>query len=287
MIHVYRQIQLSDTEVMRNYSLHAGKNIRIYTAGARFNNVDKTSLPSPLTSLRSSRVQQTVVLKGEYSIIRNGKVYTLFPGDTVYEKTGSGGELWEGTEVKLLVIEWECLDSHDTTFGQISRLYLPSVFSCLENLSKEQSASANEFFRLLSLTDIPDRSLLETFVNDAFNDPALAQLAPIASVLSKALCNLSTSPMWIDFIQRLEISERQARRQMSELLKIMGMPDSHTSLRSYLNRVRLSHAISFFNAKNTTVNQIAGSLGYSSDRALATALRNAGLGNPSSLKGCG
>lgn len=282
MIRIYRQIQLSNTEIMRNYALFAGRNIRIYTAGARYNNVDSTSIPTPLTAIRSNRVQQTVVLKGEYSVIRDGREHTLFPGDTVIEKTGSGGERWEGFDVKLLVIEWESFDNVNTVFGQIHRRYLPSVCSFFDN-NTECKASPAEFVRLFSHTDTPEPSLLETLVYDAFNDPGLIQLAPIASVLTKALCNLSAGPMWIDLLQKIEISERQARRQITELLKIMGIPDSHASWRSYLNRVKLNHAVSFLNAKDTTVNQIACSLGYGSDRALATALRNAGLGNPSSF----
>lgn len=226
----------------------------------------------------------TLVLNGEYSILRGGKIQVLRPGEMVLEMLGEGRERWDGPNVELFVMEWQTEREYALTTGHMGALDFEKLQSLIFDLEDAEHLCEEQFLRFIEMLNLPEPRWIEALVQEAFCYPQRDVLVPLASLLGETLSSLHENPMWVNVLEKLEVSERQARRQLRELLTLMGLPAAHRSLRSYLHRIRVTHAASFLRVGGATVSQVARSLGYGSDRALSTALRQAGLGSPSALR---
>jgi len=284
MIRVQREIHLLGSKTKRHYVLFAGPRIRCYLAGSDFTSVNTMDLPVPLRRYRSNRAQATVVLRGEYSILRDGKIHTLQPGDLAMEMLGDGRERWDGPNVELFVVEWETDTPVTLTIGKLGAAQLANLRAAVHEITTTAHLTPAQFEPLFRLMDLSNMQQLDMLVHEAFSDPQRRFLAPLAALLGEIFSNLHTNPMWVNFLEKIEMSERHARRHLTTLLTTMGLPPSHLSLRAYLHRVRITHAVGFLRVKGATVSQVAHTLGYGSDRALATALRQSELGSPTALR---
>lgn len=283
LVPMRRVVGVAGTEFERGLSIVAGEGFRAYEVSALQTVVDQSVLPWNNAEGLRGRIQHALVLSGEYLVHRDGRTLTLRAGDVLCEQMVSARERWEGGAFRLLVLEWEQPEPFERSVHRLGSRDL----AALDALARELAAPGSE--PLAQAQQIAERlapegaDALREALARAAQSPAGRSMHETAAVLGTMTSNLSCSPMWVDFSERLGFSERHGRRRLAPLLALLGAAPQCQGLREYLRRTRISHAAGFLASPGVTVEQVARSLGYGSARALGTALRQAGLPSPTEL----
>jgi len=244
------------------------------------------------------RYQESAALGGMLQIPLDG-VYVqrtatgtlIVPGgEATLSRVNTWDEQWLGDRVRIVVVEWDVLHGDrlngSAQLSTVNAQDMARVAQFAEflqhgaSVGRAAAVAVSELVSLVRSWGVPlaaqDPDALEA------GRPALGQ--QIADAISETLCNLQDAPMRVDLERAVGRSERQLRRIMEADAPWFSPYVVEPGWRGALNHHRWISAAALMASKDASIAEIAAATGYQSERALATALKNAGFPAPGAMR---
>ncbi|MBL8679108.1 MAG: helix-turn-helix transcriptional regulator [Myxococcales bacterium] len=266
MIRLVRDVALPSVGARRSFACLRQPGFRAYVMALERMSYEAQAL-GQLSGIAGFVNDVTIVCRGSWIDRRDGE-RTLVTGQALLGPTAmSLSDAWS-EDAQLVTLEWNTpligpLRLHDCSPALLdaARRFAAAV------LDTEQRA-----------LDLPSlRALLEALEREGILVPSVEPMEPpeivvrAAEQLNWALTHLHEHPMWVDLARGR--SERQWRRVVSEHSDWLGLLDG--TLRRTLLTIRMQYAASLLTVRGASATDVAHALGYSSDRALRTAMARA------------
>ena len=94
--------------------------------------------------------------------------------------------------------------------------------------------------------------------------------------------NLSEQPMLVDVTERVDVTDRQARRDVIKMQQEFDLFDR--GFRETVHRWRLTAAVLLLSAKDLSATEVAAAVGYGSLTAMGRAFKKANLPTPTRVR---
>lgn len=231
----------------------------------------------PRAASRRGNVR-TLVLQGVARATTDAHSYWLSPGDvlSVPDRHGLRMRLDGTAGYSAVVVEWEgtgidgCarvgLASHvELAEGRRLATQLATGSESAETLIRQ----ATELFGISRATTAPTREVLPW--------------TGVSRALDGALSGLARSAGLSDVAQRLDVSERHARRLIEQMQRIYGLNTLGSWQDTLLRRRVMMAAVALTNPK-ARVADVARSVGYSGAASLCRAFEGLGLPSPGRIR---
>lgn len=227
----------------------------------------------------------TVVLDGAL-ILRRGAEHEVPSRSLVAESGTPWDERWEGRRFACVVWEWSeafgppVAAPSDARLNGVDAGRVERLFEALAGGGARGAAGA--------ALAVEAGALARSFGVDLppWREELLAETPPgaqaLADLLNGSFSALDRKPMWVDLEGGAELSERHLRRRLRALGDWLDIP--HGGFRERLRVLRATAATTLLGAPGATLEHVAASVGYSSARALALALREEGLGGHDEIR---
>lgn len=236
------------------------------------------------TSHQPTRAAVTCVLEGA-QVVRGSTPVFARAGQTIVEGRLELDERWEGPRYRSLTVEWSSERGHVggpmCTVRTSPRLAdaartLADLIEGGSPLEMTANVAVADFVSLLIAEGVPLYPV-DPLVLSGLPDGAHS----IAAAVRWADTHLHEKPQWTDIDPQQHGSERQLRRRLVGFAGLLGIRGA--SLRTHLRASRAIAITALLGDPDAPLRDVARAVGYGSERALATALRQLGLGSPTEL----
>ena len=284
MYELLREARLVGTTSERRSFSWIDRGIRLYLLEARELTGDSRVLKPLVPTPHRRRVPLiTFQLAGALTNLRGRGESEMPDGYFEIEPSVEWAEIWHGRSFRVLVMEWSADWGALPARHSLARMD-PSMSAAVHALAAAMlQRSRREVVESLEVLYSRLRAFgldLEPWATNRLSIPKPKHVG-VARVLNELRTNLPGQVGWLDGSTVTGRSERQLRRDMSELYHSLDIVPE--TLRGRLLRDRLSAAVSLLSAREPSIERVALSVGYGSSRALALALRAAGLPPPSAI----
>jgi len=283
MIFARRHAELLDCGAFRSLAVLIRPDLRISVMRSQRLAFDSLLLQSAVGSDWQRR-ELSVVLEGRY-LVRAGQGLNIEEGSALLAHQERWNERWDAQPLRTLTVEW--LGATRRLFGgaaelAIGRRPLARLRALASRIESGPHTDEREPIARDILRELDALGLLqpEDLVLPSLSPPPGAQR--LADAMSRLGCNLAGGPALCDLEADISRSSRHLRRlthHFADWLDTRGL--GHREL---LRNRRLVAATSMLSVAEASVPRVAASLGYSGERALRTALQQAGLGSPSEIR---
>lgn len=284
MYELLREARLVGTTSERRSVSWVDRGIRVYLLEARELTVDSRVLKLLVPSAYERRVPLiTFQLAGALTNLRDRGESEMPDGYFEIEPNVEWAEIWHGRRFRVLAMEWSADWGAVPVRHTLARMD-PSMSAAVHKLADAiLQRSRREVVESLEVLYSRLRAFgldLDRWSKNRLSIPTPKHVG-VARVLNELRTNLPGQVGWLDGSTVTGRSERQLRRDMIDFYHSLGIVPE--SLRGRLLRDRLAAAVLLLSAKEPSVERVALSVGYGSSRALALALRAAGLPSPSAI----
>lgn len=273
-----RQVRLLGSTAERRVVAWLERGIRVYLIEARDLACDSRFLRQLVPVPDGRRVGQvTFQLSGALTTLRDRRESEISDGYFGVEPSMEWSELWHGREFRALALEWSA--DWGTMPDRFSLAKMdPGTASAAHSVAEAiTSRSRRAVVESLEILYSRLRAFgldLDMWSKNRLNAPNPKHVE-VARVLNDLRSSLPTQAGWSDGSTATGRSERQLRRDMNDFYRSLNIVPP--SLKKLLLRERLLSAVMLLSANEPSIERTARSVGYGTSRALALALRTAGL----------